>query len=74
MQKQGLDFFVIGDYGSVHALEPAELIFGKMNDIIGNATTDRDLIDFIFTAGDNLYPQNDTNPTDEEFDIMLSLF
>ena len=72
--KKGLDFFIVGDYGYVEEMAPAELTFGKMNDIIANGTTDRDMIDFIMTAGDNIYPVNGSAPTDEEFDTMLSLF
>ena len=33
-----------------------------------------DDVDIFLTMGDNLYPVNDTNPTDEEFQQMLGLF
>lgn len=55
-------------------MSPAELTFNKMNEIVGNPTNDRDLIDFFVTVGDNLYPVVDTNPSDDEFATMMSLF
>ena len=72
--KKGIDFFVVGDYGDVHNPNHAEHTFCKLDEIIANGTTDRDKIDFIMTAGDNIYPQHSTEPTDEEFEKMLSFF
>ena len=48
-----------------------------MDQIVEKASLDTspdDLIDFIVTAGDNLYPGKEGYPTDAEFDTMLSLF
>jgi len=61
-------------------MTPGEITFNKLNEIVANATTSpngtnsRDLVDFIMTVGDNIYPRDSANPTDEEFDTMLSLF
>lgn len=49
-----------------------------MDDIYGAAkqgkSSTRDLIDFIMTAGDNLYPRVSEAPTQDEFVDMLNLF
>ncbi|CDW81744.1 acid phosphatase [Stylonychia lemnae] len=73
-QKVGLDFFMVGDYGWVRNMTPAYLTFDKMNEIAGNKSDPRNDIDFFLTMGDNLYSMNSTNPSDEDFDIMMSLF
>ena len=39
-----------------------------------NTTNPEDLIDFMIVAGDNIYAADPLNPTDEEFDQVLSLF
>jgi hypothetical protein len=50
-----------------------------MGEIVQNATdglsdNPYDLIDFIVTAGDNMYPLIPEYPTEWEFDRMLDLF
>jgi len=71
-----LDFFIVGDYGWVEDLIDSEYTFGWMDQIYGAAKNStnpdtRDLIDFIMTVGDNLYPQIDVAPTQQEFEEML---
>jgi hypothetical protein len=77
--KTGLDFFIVGDYGCIGAMEDAYYTFGMMSSIVGNATIaenpdTRDLVDFFVTVGDNIYPIIGDSPTDDEFDMMLGLF
>lgn len=72
--KVGIDFFMVGDYGYVQEMAPAYLTFNAMNDIIANKSDPRNSIDFMMTMGDNLYPVDGLNPTDAEFDVMMSLF
>ena len=72
--KKGLDFFMVGDFGYVAEMAPAYLTFNKMNDIVANTSDPRNNIDFMMTMGDNLYPIDGLNPTDAEFDVMMSLF
>merc|ERR1719454_1169184 len=50
-------------------MSPADLVFDAMNNI-ANETE----IDGFITMGDNLYPVNSTDPTDDEFQTMLKLF
>jgi hypothetical protein len=45
-----------------------------MNYIVANPKSERDLIDFFITVGDNLYPINSRDPQDFEFDWMMTLF
>ncbi len=69
--------FIIGDFGVISNMDAARRTFQKMDDILGAATNETDpddLIDFIFAAGDNIYPTVPTDPQDWEFDEILSLF
>lgn len=72
--KEGLDVFLVGDFGQVVDLSIAERTFNSMNDIVKEAKTPEDNIDYIFTMGDNIYPAKPTAPTDDEFELMMSLF
>ena len=45
-----------------------------MDDVISEAANPHDLIDFIVTGGDNIYPLSAHNPTDKEFDDILAMF
>jgi DNA repair exonuclease SbcCD nuclease subunit len=45
-----------------------------MDSILKNPKTQYDFIDYILIAGDNLYPTNDSDPKDWEFEEMLNLF
>jgi len=63
--KKGIDFFVAGDYGHIANMSIAQLSFEKMDQIMdgaSNTTNPRDLIDFIVTAGDNIYPTIPNDP------------
>ena len=72
--KVGIDFFMVGDYGYVQDVDASILTFNKMDEIVGNPKDSRDDIDFFMTMGDNIYPKDDTNPTDEEFDQIMRFF
>ena len=65
---------MVGDYGWVADMTPAELTFGAMNEIVKNAENQRDQIDFFMTMGDNLYAHNATYPSEEDIDIMINVF
>jgi hypothetical protein len=75
-EKEGVDFFLVGDYGWVQDLTDSFFTFGMMNELVKNASLSEnpntyDLVDFFVTAGDNLYPVVPDAPTDEEFEKML---
>ena len=76
--KTGIDFYLFGDYGWMgDTMQTANRTFKKLDDVLGsgnNETNPEDLLDFIIAAGDNLYPLDAAYPTEEEFDMMLSLF
>jgi DNA repair exonuclease SbcCD nuclease subunit len=55
-------------------MTPAYLTFDAMNKIKGDMASPEDDIDFFVSMGDNVYPVNATNPTDDEIDQMLGLF
>lgn len=58
-------------------LSAATKVFKKMDYVMNqanNLTNPADLIDFMITVGDNIYPAIADDPTDAEFDRMLSLF
>ena len=65
---------MVGDYGDVTALDTANMVFDAIDTVVGlNAT----LIDdpaFFITVGDNIYPANETAPTQQEFSDMVGLF
>ena len=42
-----------------------------MNEIIAYTSDPRNNIDFMMTMGDNIYPVDGVNPTDDEFDVMM---
>ena len=65
---------MIGDYGWVSDMSPAELTFNAMNEIVKNANSSRDEIDYFFTMGDNLYARNSSYPSDEDIETMMNIF
>jgi hypothetical protein len=67
--SDGLDFLIVGDYGWIQDLGPSNAVF----DVIEKTVSQKDF-DFIATVGDNIYPIDGSNPTDEEFGLMLGLF
>lgn len=74
--KKGIDFFVVGDYGCIDAMNPAYMTFNKMEEIAANPKSDRDLIDFMVTVGDNLYASGPDyhEPPMWQWLEMISLF
>lgn len=75
--KKGIDFFIVGDFGYIGNMTNARRTFQKMDDVLANASNDTDpenLIDFIMTAGDNIYPTIAEHPQDWEFNEVLDLF
>ena len=72
--KKGKDFFLIGDFAWIPDMSPAYLTFDAMNQIKAEMASPEDDIDFFLSMGDNVYPVNATNPTDDEIDQMLGLF
>ena len=52
-----------------------KMVFDQIDLVIGaGADQSIDKPEFIITAGDNIYPANGTDPTVEEFNLMLGLF
>ena len=72
--KSNSTFFIIGDYGNVNHLTYANKTFDAMNDIIGNPQGEIDKAEFFVSCGDNLYPDEATNPTVDEFTTMINMF
>ena len=62
-EKDGINFFMVGDYGHIKDLSLAHLTFDKMNEIAGNTSDPRNNIDFFLTMGDNIYPTVPEYPT-----------
>ena len=51
------------------------LVFDAIESLKASATPGSvDDGEFFMTVGDNLYPKDDHNPTEEEFDTVMSLF
>ena len=74
-EKNGVNFFVVGDFGWVQDMTDPDSVFDAINDAKGAAEPGSiDDADFFVTAGDNLYPADGYNPTDEEFATMMTLF
>jgi hypothetical protein len=73
--RDGVDFFVIGDYGWVQDLTDSNLTFDAMDSIKAKAEPgSNDDFEFFVTVGDNLYPRVGDSPTKEEFADMMNLF
>ena len=74
-KNNGLNFFVVGDFGWVADMTDPDTVFDALNEVKGSAEPGSiDDGEFFVTAGDNLYPQDGYNPTDEEFATMMTLF
>lgn len=74
-EPHGLNFYVVGDFGWVQDMTDPNTVFDALNEVKGSAKPGSiDDGQFFVTAGDNLYPKDGYNPTDEEFATMMTLF
>lgn len=72
--KEGISFVVIGDWGSMSNLDVAREVFKDINNLKRDAVQgSAEDFDFMITVGDNIYPEDGQNPTDDEFKAMLDL-
>lgn len=71
----GTTFFIVGDYGVVTNLTQAIQVFDAIDEVVGQAEP-KSISDaeFFVTVGDNIYPELEDAPTDEEFAEMVGLF
>ena len=73
--REGISYVVIGDYGNVEDLRYANAVFDSLNTLKLNAEPGSpEDFQFFITTGDNLYPMNDFEPTEEEIELMMGLF
>lgn len=73
--KDGISFVVIGDFANIGNMKNANRVFDSINQMRANASSDSaENFDFFVTVGDNVYVQNQFNPTDQEFQTMMDLF
>ena len=73
--SHGVNFYVVGDFGWVQDMTDPNSVFDAIDKTKGSAKKGSiDDGEFFITAGDNLYPADGYNPTDEEFDTMMTLF
>ena len=71
----GVNFFIVGDFGWVQDMTDPNTVFDAIRDTKANAEPGSiDDGEFFVTVGDNLYPKDGFNPTDEEFATMMTLF
>ena len=74
-RESGRNFFIVGDFGWVQDMTDPNTVFDALNETKGKAKPGSiDDGEFFVTAGDNLYPKDGNNPTDEEFATMMTLF
>ena len=74
-ERDGIDFFVVGDFGWVRDMSDPNLVFDAIDKVKGAAIPNsNDDAQFFLTVGDNLYPVVETAPTDEEFGVVMGLF
>ena len=74
-KRNGADFFVVGDFGWVRDMTDPNSVFDAIDSVKGQARPGSfDDGEFFISVGDNLYPHDDFNPTDEEWDTVMSLF
>jgi len=75
IKRNGIDFFVVGDFGWVRDMTDPDMVFDAINKVKGEAEEGtNDDAEFFISMGDNIYPRNETNPTDEEWDTVMTLF
>ena len=74
LQVASVEFLLIGDFGWTPDMTDPNLNFNAIDAYVGNLTAQGGKIDFIMTAGDNIYVQDEAHPTLKEADTMMSLF
>ena len=66
---------MVGDFGWVQDMTDGNTVFDAIDETKGKAEPGSiDDGEFFVTVGDNLYPKDGYNPTDEEFATMMTLF
>ena len=71
-ETNGVNFYVVGDFGWVQDMTDPNTVFDAINETKGAAEPGSiDDGSFFLSAGDNLYPKDGNNPTDEEFATMM---
>ena len=60
---QGLDYIMVGDFGWTFDMTNTQINFDAINAYVGNITANGGKINFLMTMGDNLYTENDLDPT-----------
>ena len=74
-ERVGTDFFVVGDFGWVRDMTDPNSVFDAIEDVKANAIPEsNDDAEFFLSVGDNLYPVDEENPTDEEWATVMGLF
>ena len=72
---EGISFVVLGDFASMKNLSIANKVFDTIDSFKKEALPGSpEDFQFFVTVGDNLYPANETHPTDDEFELLMNLF
>ena len=75
IHKEGISFAIVGDFGPMNDLSYANIVFDAIalmkEDAVPGSPED---FDFFITSGDNMYPEFEENPSEEEFANMMGLF
>lgn len=69
-----LEFLMVGDFGWTLNMTNPHLNFDAINAYVGNLTAQGGKIDFMMSMGDNMYLVNETHPTKEDVESVMSLF
>jgi hypothetical protein len=54
---------MVGDFGWTFNMTNTQINFDAINAYVGNLTANGGKINFLMTMGDNLYTENDLDPT-----------
>lgn len=74
-EKNGISFVVVGDFGNIKEFERPSAVFDAISMMKENAEKDSsEDFEFFITTGDNLYPIEPENPSEDEFEKVMSLF
>ena len=72
--NESLDILVVGDFGWTLNMTGPNRTFNAMDRFVSDLKLKGGKVDFIFSMGDNLYVENETDPTQQDVDTMMSLF
>ena len=61
--NESLDILVVGDFGWTLNMTGPNRTFNAMDRFVGDLKLKGGKVDFIFSMGDNLYVENETDPT-----------